>query len=111
MSVQIYIKPDGRLSFNSEKNYKKVFIAFPVGVVPYEWIEYINLEGDGVELRSLFYCYFKGRRYWKKTLKRFLPFGYPYKKIVYYKKNDNYKKGEQPTDMEYTLVDKKISKK
>lgn len=107
MPVEVYKKPDGRLSFGKEGN-KKVFDAYAVGIIPYEWIEYIDLHGDEYGYVPLFYCYFKGRIYWKRSLKRFLPFGYPYKEIVYYRESEVYHEGSDPVDMKYRFIDQPI---
>jgi len=107
MPVEVYRKPDGMLSFKGEKE-EKVFNAYPVGIVPYEWIEYVDFYGDEYGYVPIFYCYFKGKRYWKKSLKRFLPFGYPYKNIVYYRENEDYHEGSGPADMKYRFIDEPI---
>jgi len=59
----------------------------------------------------IFYCYFKGNRYWKKSLKRFLPFGYPYKEIIYYRESKVYHEGGDPVDMKYHFINEPITKK
>jgi hypothetical protein len=110
MPVEIYRKSSGELSFKGEYK-EKVFNAFPVGVIPYEWIEYVDLRGDEYGYVPLFYCYFKGKIYWKRSWRRFLPFGYPYKKIVYYRESDVYHEGSDPIDMKYRFIDEPISKK
>jgi len=79
-------------------------LVYPVGLVPYEWIEYIDEEGDEYEGVPIFYCNFKGKVYWKKWWRRWIPFGYPYRNLLYYKKSDNYREGSDPSDMEWMLV-------
>jgi hypothetical protein len=108
MPVEIYQKQNGELSFKGEKS-EKVFNAFPVGIVPYEWIEYIDLEGDEYGFIPLFYCHFKRKTNWR-FWKHLLFFGYPYKKIVYYKKSDVYTEGNDPADMKYEWISQHISK-
>ena len=92
---EIYRKPDGCLTLNSksEKTAKEKIKVFEVGVVPYEWMEYVDLRGDEHGFVPLFFCHFKGKRYWKISLKRHLPFGYPYKEIIYYRESDVYQIG------------------
>jgi hypothetical protein len=109
MSVEIYQKSNGELSFKGE-NKEKVFNAYPVGVVPYEWVEHIDLEGDEYAYVPLFYCHFKGKTNWK-FWKFFLFFGYPYKRIVYYRESEVYHEGNDPADMKYRLIYEPISKK
>ncbi len=79
--------------------------VFEVGVVPYEWIDYVDLRGDEHGYKPLFFCRFKGKRYWKMSPKRLLPFGYPYKEILYYKESEVYHEDSDPVDMKYQWVD------
>ena len=109
MPVEIYKKPRGEFSFKGKRE-EKVFNAFPVSVVPYEWIEHIDLEGDEYAYVPLFYCYFKGKTNWK-FWKRLKFFGYPYKRTVYYRESEVYNEGNDPPDMKYRLIYESISKK
>ena len=110
---EIYRKPDGGLTLNSksEKTAQEKIKVFEVGVIPYEWIEYVDLRGDEHGFVPLFFCYFKGKRYWKISLKRHLPFGYPYKEIIYYRESKVYHEGSDPVDMKFRFIDEPISKK
>jgi len=108
MPVAIYKKPGGELSFKSDAS-EKFFTAFPVGIVPYEWIEHVDLEGDEYDYSPLFYCHFKGKTNWT-FWKHLLFFGYPYKRIVYYKQSGVYHEGNDPPDMKYSLIHEPISK-
>ena len=110
---EVYRKSDGVLTLNSEQENltQEKFKVFEVGIIPYEWIKYIDLRGDEHGFVPLFFCYFHGRRYWKMSLERFLPFGYPFKEIVYYRENGVYREGEDPADMKYVFIDELISKK
>lgn len=107
MPRTVYQKSDGTLTFN--KHGVEVFNVYPVGLVPYEWIKYVDLEGDEYEGVPLFYSKFKGRVYWKNSWRRFVPFGYPYKEIVYYRESEVYYEGNDPPDMKYHLVRQAIS--
>jgi len=110
---EVYRKPNGTLTFNhgAETSAIEKLKVFEVGVVPYEWIEYVDLEGDEYAYVPLFYCHYKGKVYWKKSWRIFLPFGYPYKEIVYYKESTVYHEGSDPIDMKYSFVDEIISPK
>lgn len=110
---EIYRKLDGGLTLNSEneKTAQEKIKVFEVGVVPYEWIEYVDLRGDEYGFVPLFFCYFKEKRYWKKSLKRLLPLGYPYKEIIYYRESGVYHEGSDPVDMKYRFIDEPISEK
>ena len=110
---EVYRKQDGTLTFNHEveNSAKEKIKVFEVGVVPYEWIEYIDLEGDEYAYVPLFYCHYKGKVYWKRSWRRFLPFGYPYKEVIYYRESSVYHEGSDPVDMKYSFVDEPISAK
>lgn len=109
MPVEVYKKANGKLSFKGEDK-EKVFNAFPVGIVPYEWVEYIDLHGDEYGYVPLFYCHFKGKTNWN-FWKRLKFFGYPYKNLVYYRESEVYREGNDPTDMKYRFIDEQIHKK
>ncbi|HUV42864.1 MAG TPA: hypothetical protein VMY36_03085 [Patescibacteria group bacterium] len=106
--VEVYKKSNGSLSFKGTKK-EKVFNAYPVGVVPYEWIEHVDISGDEYAYVPLFYCYYKGKTNWK-FWKRFLFFGYPYKKMLYYKLSDVYDERNDPSEMKYSYIDQPIGK-
>lgn len=110
---EIYRKPDGCLTLNnkSEKTAQEKIKVFEVGVIPYEWIEYVDLRGDEHGFVPLFFCYFKGKIYWKNSWRRFLSFRYPYKEIIYYKESEVYHEGSDPVDMKFRFIDEPISKK
>ncbi len=84
MPVAIYKKENGQFSFKEAKNREKIFNVFPVGVIPYESIEHIDLDGDEYGEGPLFYCYFDKKASWDPL--KSCPF--PYKKTLYYKKNE-----------------------
>jgi hypothetical protein len=109
MPVEVYKKANGKLSFKGEDK-EKVFNAFPVGIVPYEWVEHIDLHGDEYGYVPLFYCHFKGKTNWN-FWKRLKFFGYPYKNLVYYRESDVYREGNDPADMKYRFIDEPIHKK
>lgn len=109
MPEEVYRKSDGKLSFKGEAK-EKIFNVFPVGVVPYEWIEYVDLRGDEYGYVPLFYCHFKGKTNWN-FWKRLKFFGYPYKNLVYYRESEVYHEGNDPADMKYRFVDEPISRK
>lgn len=109
MPVEIYKKANKELSFVG-KNKEKIFNAFPVGVVPYEWIEHIDLDGDEYTCCPQFYCHFKARTNWN-FWKRLLFFGYPYKRTVYYRESEVYYEGNDPPDWKYRRIQEHISKK
>lgn len=107
MPREVYRKKDGSLSFNGIKK-EHVFNVFPVGVVPYEWIEHVDNTGDEFAYVPLFYCHFRGRTNWR-FWRQLLFFGYPYKRMVYYRLRDNYDENNDPSEMKYAYIDEKIS--
>lgn len=109
MPEQVYQKADGRLSFKGSES-EKAFITFPVGIVPYEWIEYVDLHGDEHGYVPLFFCRFKGRIYWKHLWRRLFFSGYPYKEVVHYRESSVYRAGSDPVDMKYSFINETISK-
>jgi len=108
--VEVYKNKNGKLTLNN-KNGGKSIKVFEVGIVPYEWIDCIDLNGDEYGYNPLVYCHFKGRIYWKFWKRFLLWFGYPYKKIIYYGESNVYREGEDPLDMKYVLIREEISKK
>jgi transcriptional regulator with XRE-family HTH domain len=42
---------------------------------------------------------------------RFLPFGYPYKEVIYYRESSVYHEGSDPVDMKYSFINEPISAK
>jgi len=107
--ININIGVNGRMSLTGD-NSNGILKAFAVGVVPYEWIEYVDLQGDEYEGVPLFYCHFKGSIYWN-FWKSYLGFGYPYKKIIHYRESKNYHEGSDPEDMKYIQINQTIFKK
>lgn len=103
MPEQAYLLASGELSLKGEES-EKAFLVYPVGLVPYEWIEYINPDGDEHGWVPLIHCKFKGNIYWKKWWRKLIPFGYPYKELSYYRKSDVYHEGSDPKDMEWSRV-------
>jgi hypothetical protein len=69
------------------------YAIFEVGVVPYEWIAYIDPVGDDTTYRSQFFTKFKGKH---QT---------PYKRRRYYKVNEGYNPQLDPEQMKYMLVE------
>lgn len=107
--VELYKNKKGKLSRDNKGEF--FCKAFVVGVVPYDWIEYVDLDGDEHGFKSLLYCHFKGRIYWKFWKSKLLWFGYPYKYLVYYRESDVYLEGRDPAGMKYVLINQLIYKK
>lgn len=94
MPRDAYKQSNGSLSFEKEtEGQKEALKVLPVGIIPYEWIEYIDVEGDEFSYRPQFFTCFKGL---KKD---------PYKRIIYYSESGTYQEGNDPIDMKYREID------
>ena len=65
----------------------------PVGLVPFEWIEYIR-DFDGEDNKPIIVCKFKGVRYYRR-------FKSPFKEINHVHRNPNYQEGSDPDFMKF----------
>lgn len=68
----------------------------PVGLVPFEWIEYIRAH-DGEDNKHIIVCKFKGKKWYKN-------FKSPFKEIAYLYKNPHYDKNTDPSFMRLTSI-------
>lgn len=90
---EVYRKPDDKLSFKQDVNSKREkFNLLEVGLIPYEWIEYVDARGDEFSYRPQFFTKFNGK---DKS---------PYKYLTYYKASDTYDKRSDPIEMQYVYV-------
>lgn len=90
---ELYKTKNGRFTLKKDGNEKQVSNVFEVGVIPYEWIEYVDSRGDEFSYRPQFFAQFNGLH---KT---------PYKYLTYYVKSHTYHKESDPMDMEWTLIE------
>ena len=90
---ELYKTPVGHLTLDKENNERLNFNVFEVGVIPYEWIEYVDPRGDEFSYRPQFFARFKGLH---KT---------PYKYLTYYIESDTYHEGSDPMDMKWRSVE------
>lgn len=105
---EVYKKENGEYTFDPGKGVEQDFVLVPVGIVPYDWIDHIDPDGDEYDGYPIFYVHFNGRVYWS-WWRRLIPFGYPYKRIVYYKIRDSYDEKNDHPDMKYTEFREDIS--
>lgn len=68
----------------------------PVGLVPFEWIEYIR-DHDSEDNKPIIVCKFKGIKWYKN-------FKSPFMEINYIYKNSNYKENSDPSFMMFTPI-------
>ena len=73
----------------------------PIGLIPFEWIEYIRQDGDSEDTKPIIVCKFKGVRWYKK-------FKSPFKEINYVYKNPNYKENVDPKFLKYTTIKRNL---
>ena len=72
---------------------KENFNALEAGVIPYEWIEYVDARGDEFSYRPQFFTQFNGA---DKS---------PYKYSTYYKESEVYHEGNDPIDMKWRIIE------
>ncbi|MDP2693112.1 MAG: hypothetical protein Q8O88_05745 [bacterium] len=90
---EVYRKSDGTLTLRKSDDVKREkFNLLETGLVPYDWIEYVDTHGDEFSFRPQFFTHFNGM---DKS---------PYKYLKYYKDNDNYDKRNDPIEMQFTFV-------
>lgn len=68
----------------------------PVGLVPFEWIEYIR-DYDSEDGKPIIVCKFKGVKWYKN-------FKSPFRRVDYIYKNPDYKKNSDPPFLMYTNI-------
>lgn len=69
----------------------------PVGLIPFEWIDYVRLSGDSEDAKPIIVCKFNGIRWYKR-------FKSPFKEINYIYENPRYKEGLDPKFMRFTSI-------
>jgi hypothetical protein len=69
----------------------------PVGLIPFEWIEYIRLDGDSEDTKPIIVCKFKGIKWYKN-------FKSPFREINYVYENPNYKENRDPEFLKFTNI-------
>ena len=91
---ELYKNAEGKLSLAGGDGWEREeYNAFEAGVIPYEWIEYVDARGDEFGYRPQFFTQFNGK---EKC---------PYKYFVYYKKSEVYHKGNDPIDMQWMRIE------
>jgi hypothetical protein len=90
---ELYKTPTNEFSLDKDGNERLSFNVFEVGVIPYEWIEYVDPRGDEFSYRPQFFARFKGLH---KT---------PYKYLNYYIESDTYNEGSDPMDMKWRSIE------
>ena len=91
MPQQSYYDSSKKITLRKTKN--KAYLVYPVGLVPYEWIEHIDMHGDEFRYVPIFFVKFAGKD------------KYPYKYISYYMQSENYDEKNDPFEMKYTKVE------
>ena len=90
-TYKTYKTKDNKITLDPKKGeyYENLLVA---GVVPYEWIEYVDLSGNEFTNRTLFFVHFKGKD------------KIPYKYHKYYRVNRGYEAGNQPPSFQWFEV-------
>jgi len=90
---EVYKRKDGSLTLKKEDGTtRENFNAIEAGIIPYEWIEYVDHRGDEFSYRPQFFTKFNGK---DKS---------PYKYLVYYTESDTYHEGSDPMDMKWKII-------
>lgn len=90
---EAYKKADGNITIYKSKDAKRLnFNLLEVGLVPYDWIEYVDTGGDEFSYRPQFFTKFNGK---DKS---------PYKYLAYYRESDTYDKRNDPMEMQWVHV-------
>jgi hypothetical protein len=91
---ELYVRPDGSYTLKNEEGaVREEHNTLEAGVIPYEWIEYVDGRGDEFSYRPQFFTRFMG------TDKS------PYKYLTYYVHSDTYHEGSDPMDFKWRRVD------
>lgn len=93
LTKDVYKKNDKLTFEKQEGSTLEDYQAVGAGLIPYEWIEYIDENGDEFSYRPQFFTLFNSEN---KD---------PYKYITYYKKNDKYREGNDPVDFQWTRIE------
>jgi len=124
-NTDIYLTKNKKFS-KSKRHNKLYYNAFDIGVIPYEWIESIELNGDDYNSCPQIYCHFKKRnsifkikskhilepKLWKYMFDIRLLDKTPFKEIIYFDKNKSYQEDKNRYWEEYIeLFNKKQMKK
>lgn len=90
----VYEKTDGIYSLTKQTpDQEQSFVVYPVGLIPYEWIKFVEPRGDDTAWRPQFFVDFKGHK------------KYPYLATEYYVESDTYHGNSDPFVMKYRRVD------
>ena len=91
---ELYKRPDGSYTLKNEDGaIRETRNTLEAGVIPYEWIEYVDGRGDEFSYRPQFFTQFKGSN---KS---------PYKHLTYYVESDTYREGNDPMDFKWRRID------
>lgn len=88
----VYKNSDGKLTFQKENAVKQDFNVYEAGVIPYKWIEYIDIDGDEYSYRPQFFVRFSGKD------------KYPYKYLLYYVENKTLNE-KYPTEFKWRMIE------
>lgn len=97
---ELYLTDTGEYTLKKTKK-KAKFNVLVAGVIPYEWIEYFDLDGDEFEGRPQFYVYFNGELRSDIAVKTYKV---PYKAYHYYRSNEKYNKDTNPYTPEFLSI-------
>lgn len=84
----VIIERNQQILFNDENENIQKAVKF--GIIPYDWIIDIDMDGDSANSSPLIYCYFKNNKGQKDEAIKYTPF----KSYEYYRLNEDYNNDE-----------------
>ena len=89
---EAYVTDDDKITLK-ETSKQASFNVYTTGVIPYEWIEFVDPDGDDTSYRPQFFVKFKGK------------YHLPYKSKRFYRLSEHYNKNNDPLGMKYVSVE------
>lgn len=107
MPKEIYRWLDWKLYFKELRESQEKIKVFPVWIIPYEDIDFIDFNWDEYNNGPLIFCNFNKLEIFVRSFPKMF-YRFPYIKIIYYTENKNYNEENDPYDFKYIQVREKI---
>jgi len=109
MPREVYRWENWKLYFKGPKKAIEKIKVYPIWIVPYENIDYIDFNWDEYNNSPLIFCKFNKYELFIRSFPKVF-YKFPYYKIVYYIENVNYDEKNDPYDFRYMQLWEKIYK-
>ena len=109
MPREVYRWENWKLYFKGTKKAIEKIKVYPIWIVPYENIDYIDFNWDEYNNSPLIFCKFNKYELFIRSFPKVF-YKFPYYKIVYYIENVNYDEKNDPYDFRYMQLWEKIYK-